>query len=277
MKDILTFNKVPVVPVIRLFGAIGMGGRLKSGFDFAGVVAAIEKAFAINKAMAVALVINSPGGSPAQSSLIYKRITQLKQEKEKPVFAFVEDAAASGGYYIACAADKIYCDESSILGSIGVVSAGFGFTEAIGKLGVERRVHTAGENKSILDPFQPEKEEDIQRLKNLQLEIHQTFKGVVRTSRGDRLADDPDLFTGAFWAGEQAVARGLADGIGDMRSILRGEYGDKVKLKVMPTGEKSWIARRLGMSSLPGGLADGLAEDVVATAKMRALWARMGL
>lgn len=260
------------MPVIRLFGAIGMGGRMRSGFDFTAVVGAIEKAFATKKAKAVALVINSPGGSPVQSSLIYKRITQLKAEKEIPVFAFVEDAAASGGYYISCAADKIFCDESSILGSIGVVSAGFGFTEAIDKLGVERRVHTAGENKSILDPFQPEKEEDIKRLKELQLEIHDTFKAVVRASRGDRLVDNPELFTGAFWAGHKAVELGLADGIGDIRSTLRGEYGDKVKLKVMPTGEKSWIARRLGMS-----LTEGLTEDVLATAQMRTLWARLGL
>jgi len=270
----------PLVPVVRLKGAIGMGGRLASGFDFAAVSGALEKAFSVKKAPAVALVINSPGGSPVQSSLIYQRICALKAEKEKKVFVFVEDAAASGGYYIACAGDEIYCDASSIVGSIGVISAGFGFPDALAKLGIERRVHAAGENKSVLDPFLPEKSEDVERLKELQLDIHQVFKQVVRASRGDKLDEtDKELFTGAFWTGSRAVKLGLADGIGEVRTILRGVYGEKTRLKVIPTVAKSKIQRMLGLKG-PGALEHfgaELAGGLVSAADERALWTRLGL
>ena len=262
-----------------------MGGRMSSGFDFAAVSEAIQKAFSYKHAPAVALIINSPGGSPVQSSLIYKRICALKVENKKKVFAFVEDAAASGGYYIACAADEIYCDQSSIVGSIGVISAGFGFPNAIAKLGVERRVYAAGENKSVLDPFLPEKKEDIKRLKELQLDIHEAFKGVVKASRGDRLDEtEKDLFTGAFWTGERSVKLGLADGIGEVRTTLREKYGEKVRLKVIPTVSKSRIQRMLGLKapldSLGApleSLGADLASGLVTAADERTLWARLGL
>jgi len=270
----------PLIPVIQLKGAIGMGGRFSSRFDFAAVSGALEKAFSIKKAPAVALVINSPGGSAVQSSLIYKRICALKAEKKKKVFAFIEDAAASGGYYIACAADDIYCDESSIVGSIGVIFAGFGFTEAIGKIGIERRVHTSGENKSILDPFKPEKKKDVDRLKSLGSDIHKTFRDVVEASRGDKLDEtEKELFTGAFWTGGRAVKLGLADGIGEVRTTLRGIYGEKIRLKVIPTVAKSKIQRMLGLQG-PGALdrlGVELAGGLVSAADERALWARLGL
>ena len=269
----LSLPRAPFVPVVRLTGAIGAGGRFRQGFDFEAVVGAIEKAFALKQARAVAFIVNSPGGSPVQSSLIYKRIRALKTEKGKRVFVFVEDVAASGGYYIACAGDEIFVDESSIVGSIGVISAGFGFQDAIAKLGVERRVHTAGENKMMLDPFQAEREEDVNRLLAIQAEVHETFKRVVRAARGNRLKDeDPDLFTGAIWAGQKAVDVGLADGVGDIRSVLRGRYGEKLKLKVIPTRPTGWLARRLGMAG-----REGLAGETLSALEARAHWARFGL
>ena len=190
----------PVVAVVRLAGIIGPSQPIRGGLNLAAVAPALEAAFAMKNAKAVALVINSPGGSPVQSSLIYKRIRQLAEEKSLPVYAFAEDVAASGGYMIACAADEIYADESSVIGSIGVVSAGFGFTGLIEKLGVERRVHTAGESKAMLDPFQPEKPDEVARLKALQEEVHENFKALVKKARGERLkADDPAIFSGEFW------------------------------------------------------------------------------
>ena len=192
----------PVVAVVRLAGIIGPSQPLRGGLNLAAVAGPLEAAFSLKGAKAVALIVNSPGGSPVQSSLIYKRIRSLAEEKELPVYAFAEDVAASGGYMIACAADEIYADESSVIGSIGVVSAGFGFTGLIEKLGVERRVHTAGESKAMLDPFQPEKEEDVKRLETLQRDVHENFKKLVRDARGDRLkVDDPAIFSGEFWAG----------------------------------------------------------------------------
>src|ERR1700757_3843976 len=218
-----------VVPVVRLSGVIGAVTPLRPGMTLAGVARILERAFSVRNAKAVALLINSPGGSPVQSRQIYLRIRQLATDKKLPVLAFVEDVAASGGYMIACAADEIFCDPSSILGSIGVVGGSFGLQELIKKIGVERRLYTAGEHKAMLDPFLPEDPDDVRRLKAIQREIHAIFIALVKASRGARLkgADDV-LFTGEYWAGETAVSLGLADAVGDLRSTLRGRFGEKV-------------------------------------------------
>src|SRR5213083_2389537 len=223
-----------VVPVVRLSGTIGAITPLRQGMTLAGVAKMLERAFATRNAKAVALVVNSPGGAPVQSRQIYLRIRQLAAEKKLPVLVFVEDVAASGGYMIACAGDEIFCDPSSILGSIGVVGGTFGFQELIKKIGVERRLYTAGAHKATLDPFLPENPDDVARLKSLQREIHAIFIALVKQSRGSRLkgADDA-LFTGEYWAGETSIALGLADAIGDLRSTLRARYGDKVLTPVI--------------------------------------------
>src|SRR4051795_6490210 len=221
-----------IVPVVRLSGVIGAVTPLRPGLTLAGIAKTLERAFATKHAKAVALVINSPGGSPVQSRQIYLRIRQLAAEKKLPVLVFVEDVAASGGYMIACAGDEIFCDPSSILGSIGVVGGSFGLQELIKKIGVERRLYTAGEHKAMLDPFLPENPDDVARLKTIQREIHAIFIALVKASRGARLKGAEDvLFTGEYWAGESSVSLGLADGIGDLRSTLRSRYGEKV---VMP-------------------------------------------
>src|SRR5437763_15173996 len=244
-----------VVPVVRLSGVIGSVTPLRPGMTLAGVSRTLERAFAMKQAKAVALVINSPGGSPVQSRQIYVRIRQLAAEKKLPVLVFVEDVAASGGYMIACAGDEIFCDPSSIMGSIGVVGGSFGFQELIRKIGVERRLYTAGEHKAMLDPFLPENPEDVARVKALQREIHGIFIALVKQSRGARLkgADDV-LFTGEYWAGETSVSLGLADAIGDLRSTLRARYGDKVLMPVIapPTGLLSGLLGR--KSGAPGTL-----------------------
>src|SRR6187401_3604885 len=217
-----------IVPVVRLSGVIGAVTPLRPGLTLAGVAKMLERAFGTRNARAVALVINSPGGSPVQSRQIYLRIRQLASEKKLPVLVFVEDVAASGGYMIACAGDEIFCDPSSILGSIGVVGGSFGFQELIKKIGVERRLYTAGVHKATLDPFLPENPDDVSRIKALQREIHAIFIALVKQSRGSRLKGPADtLFTGEYWAGETSVSLGLADAVGDMRSTLRTRYGDK--------------------------------------------------
>src|SRR5271169_1752756 len=223
-----------VVPVVRLSGVIGAVTPLRPGMSLAGVARMLERAFAVKNAKAVALVINSPGGSPVQSRQIYLRVRQLAAEKKLPVLVFVEDVAASGGYMIACAGDEIFCDPSSILGSIGVVGGSFGFQELIQKIGIERRLYTAGAHKAMLDPFLPENPDDVARVKALQREIHSIFIALVKQSRGGRLkgADDV-LFTGEYWAGDTSVSLGLADGIGDLRSTLRARYGDKVQMPLI--------------------------------------------
>lgn len=276
----------PVVAVVRLSGVIGPSQPLRGGLNLAGVAGPLQAAFSMKGVKAVALLINSPGGSPVQSSLIYKRVRSLAEEKGLPVYAFAEDVAASGGYMIACAADEIYADESSILGSIGVVSAGFGFTGLIEKLGVERRVHTAGESKAMLDPFQPERPEEVARLEALQRDVHENFKKLVRTSRGERLkSDDPELFSGAFWAGEGAVARGLADGIADLRGKMRDLFGKEVKLRLVAAKTPWWRpGGGVGSSSAEGfferfgaGFAAELGDGLIAAAEKRSLWSRFGL
>src|SRR3978361_863281 len=257
-----------VVPVVRLSGVIGAVTPLRPGMSLSGIARTLERAFATRNAKAVALVINSPGGSPVQSRQIYLRIRQLATEKKLPVLAFVEDVAASGGYMLACAGDEIFCDPSSILGSIGVVGGTFGFQELIKKIGVERRLYTAGEHKAMLDPFLPEDPDDVARIKALQREIHAIFIALVKQSRGARLkgADDV-LFTGEYWAGETSISLGLADAIGDLRATLRARYGDKGRTPVIApaTGMLSGLFGRKSagagaLTSLDGiaGLPDEL-------------------
>ncbi|MFC7705678.1 S49 family peptidase [Plastorhodobacter daqingensis] len=267
MKRFIPFLKTPPrVALVRLSGTIASGGRPGSALNDAAVAPLIERAFRRGKPDAVALVINSPGGAPVQTALIAGRIRRLAEERKVKVHAFVEDVAASGGYWLATAADDIWIDESSIVGSIGVVSAGFGFHGLIERFGVERRVHTAGRSKSFMDPFRPEKTEDVARLKSMMEPIHQAFIDQVRARRGERLSKDTDLFTGDIWVGRQAVSVGLADGIGHPLPKLKELYGPKVE--VMPYGMRRPILSRLGMRAA-GGVMD-LAED-------RALWARYGL
>jgi signal peptide peptidase SppA len=271
-------STIVTIPVVRLHGAImSGGGPMRSSLSLASSAGLIEKAFAFD-APAVALSINSPGGSPVQSRLIFKRIRDLALEKNKKVLVFVEDVAASGGYMIAIAGDEIIADPSSIVGSIGVVSASFGFPELMKKIGVERRVHTAGKNKSVLDPFKPEKKEDIDRLKALQLEIHDTFIDLVRTRRGAKLRDDPDMFTGLFWTGKKGLELGLVDALGDMRSVLKERYGPKTQLKVI-SAQRGLLSRfspfgsSIGAAHIAASAADGLID----AAQERALWSRFGL
>ena len=271
-----------IVPVVRLSGVIGAVTPLRPGMTLAGVARTLERAFGMKQAKAVALVINSPGGSPVQSRQIYTRIRQLAAEKKLPVLVFVEDVAASGGYMIACAGDEIFCDPSSIMGSIGVVGGSFGFQELIRKIGVERRLYTAGEHKAMLDPFLPEDPEDVARVKALQREIHAIFIALVKQSRGARLkgADDV-LFTGEYWAGETSVSLGLADAIGDLRSTLRARYGDKVLTPVVapPTGLLSSLLGRksagAGTIASLDGIA-GLPDELISALESRAIWAKFG-
>jgi signal peptide peptidase SppA len=266
-----------VVPVVRLSGVIGAVTPLRPGMSLAGVARMLERAFSVKNAKAVALVINSPGGSPVQSRQIYLRIRQLAEEKKLPVLVFVEDVAASGGYMIACAGDEIFCDPSSILGSIGVVGGSFGFQELIKKVGVERRLYTAGAHKAMLDPFLPENPDDVTRLKALQREI---FISLVKQSRGARLkgADDV-LFTGEYWAGQTSVSLGLADAIGDLRSTLRGRYGEKVQTPLIAPAS-GMLSGLLGRRS-PGAMevwegASNLPEAAISAFEARAIWAKFG-
>ncbi|MCV0385622.1 MAG: S49 family peptidase [Nitrobacter sp.] len=270
-----------VVPVVRLSGVIGAVTPLRPGMMLAGVAKTLERAFAVDNAKAVALVVNSPGGSPVQSRQIYLRIRQLSREKEIPVLVFVEDVAASGGYMIACAGDEIFCDPSSIMGSIGVVGGSFGFTELMRKIGVERRLYTAGEHKATLDPFLPENPDDVARLKAIQREIHATFIELVKASRGERLKGTDDLlFTGEYWAGERSVALGLADAIGDLRSTLRARFGEKVATPVIApsTGLLSGLlGRKAGAGTLTS--LDGMAampDELISALETRAIWAKFG-
>jgi signal peptide peptidase SppA len=267
-----------VVPVVRLQGAIGMNGPIRTGLSLASAAIPLEKAFSVKKAPAVALIVNSPGGSPVQSRLIFKRIRDLAREKEKDVLVFVEDVAASGGYMIAVAGDEIFVDPSSIVGSIGVVAAGFGFTEMIRKIGVDRRVYTAGEKKVILDPFQPEVPEDIDYLKTLQQEIHETFIDLVKSRRGDVLADDPEMFSGKFWTGRTAVELGLVDAVGDLRGVIRERYGDKAEPKLI-SAPRGLFGRKagVGVGLKADRLVEGLGNELLSSVEERALWARYGL
>jgi signal peptide peptidase SppA len=266
----------PVVAVIRLAGVIGALGPLRAGLTLSGLASQIERAFKLPRLTAVALAVNSPGGAPVQAALIGGRIRALAEEKEIPVIAFAEDVAASGGYWLACAADEIYADENSIIGSIGVISSGFGFQDLLQRVGVERRLHTAGDKKSMLDPFTAEDPKDVARLKSLQKEIHESFKDQVRERRGDRLkGSDKVLFSGEFWTGRKAVELGLIDGLGDLRGVLRQRYGEMLRLKRLDGG-RPWWRRRLPVgSALPA--PQDWAAGLLAAAEERALWSRYGL
>lgn len=268
-------NPPPVVAVLRLAGMIGGGGRLRPGLNMSTMAGPIEAAFKLKHLKAVALAINSPGGSPVQSSLIARRIRALAEEKEVPVIAFVEDVAASGGYWLACAADEIYVDEASIIGSIGVVSGGFGFDEWIREHRISRRVYTAGARKGMLDPFRAEDAEDVARLQRVLDEIHETFKDHVRSRRGERLkGDENTLFSGEFWTGREGIALGLADGTGEIRSVLRARYGDDVRLRRVGV-RQSRLKRLLGI----GPVTDPRAwtDAVVDAIEERTAWRRFGL
>ncbi|MCO4842473.1 MAG: S49 family peptidase [Yoonia sp.] len=264
MKKYIPFMKSePFVAVIRLQGQITNGGR---GLDNPSLGPVIEKAFSKGKPAAVALEINCPGGSPVQSSLIAANIRRLADEKKIPVFAFVEDVAASGGYWLACAADEIFVDDCSITGSIGVISAGFGLQELIGQYGVERRVYTAGKSKSMLDPFKKENPADVKRLKGWLENIHENFISYVKTRRGSKLSNSPDLFTGEVFIGQQGVDQGLVDGVGHLAPVMKARFGDKVKFKRY--GQKRGLLSRFGAKVI---------DDAVAVVEDRAAFARFGL
>lgn len=256
-------NPPPVVPVLRLAGTIGAGPF--GGLTLTQLAPAIERLFRRDDAAAVAIVVNSPGGSPVQSALIAGRIRALAEEKKLTVFAFAEDAAASGGYWLATAADEIYADPSSIIGSIGVISSGFGFPDFIQRLGIERRVHTAGTRKGMLDPFRPEQEADVARLEAIMGDMHVAFRDQVRRRRGDRLkADDETLFSGEFWTGRRALELGLIDGLGDIRGVMRARFGEKVRLLPVAV-DRRWWRRRSAVG------------EALARLEERLAWARIGL
>ncbi|MDC0234439.1 S49 family peptidase [Candidatus Pelagibacter sp.] len=263
------FKKKKTVAHIKLSGVIGNAGKFKQGIDFAGQEELIKKAFSLKKAICVAITINSPGGSPVQSHLIYGLIRQEAKKNQKKVIVFAEDVAASGGYLIACAGDEIYANSSSIIGSIGVIYSSFGFTELIKKIGVERRVHTAGKNKSTLDPFMEEKKEDIERLKKIQLDLHKDFINVVENSRGSKLIkSEVELFSGEFWSGSKAKDLGLVDGIGDAHQVLKEKFGDNVVVKKFEK-TKGWLSQKLSSSN---NQVDQLANIL----DERSIWQRYG-
>jgi serine protease SohB len=275
------FKRGPVVPVVRLTGVIGAGTPLRQSLSLANVATTLERAFAMADD-SIAIVVNSPGGSPVQSRQIFQRIRDLAREKNVRVYMFAEDVAASGGYLILCAGDEIYADSSSILGSIGVIYAGFGFVELIHKIGVERRVHTAGEKKMMLDGFQPENPDDIARLKRIQADIHADFIALVRDRRGNRIeAAGDQLFTGEFWAGRRALELGLIDGLNDVRTKMKERYGPKVRLRLVSSERGLFRRRSPGVlsafdASLAGLSPMSIAEDAISALEARAIWARFG-
>lgn len=274
------FHRPPVVAVLRLSGAIAPSPRLRGALNLATLSGPLAHAFTAPNVVAVALAINSPGGAAAQSSLIFRRIRALAEETKRPVFAFAEDVAASGGYMLACAADEIYANESSIIGSIGVISAGFGFPDLLTRLGIERRVHAMGARKGMLDPFRPERAEDVAQLEAVQRHIYGAFTALVRERRGARLAADEELlFSGAFWSGIEAERLGLVDGIGDLRQVMRARFGPKTRLKVFGA-RRPWWRRRLVRVAEPEALPRAAApwpEEMREMLETSALWARYGL
>jgi signal peptide peptidase SppA len=264
------FKKKKIISHIKLTGIIGNVGKFRQGIEYSGQEDIIKKAFSVKKAQAVAVTINSPGGSPVQSHLIYKFIREQAKKHKKKVIVFAEDVAASGGYLIACSGDEIYANSSSIIGSIGVIYSSFGFKDLIQKIGVQRRVYTAGKNKSTLDPFLEEKDEDIKRLKNIQLELHQDFIDVVEESRGAKLNKESgiELFSGEFWSGKKAVELGLIDGIGNAEQILREKFGEKVQIKKFEK-TKGWLAKKLSTS-------EDHADKLISILEERSIWQRYG-
>ena len=281
MDKLTSFGKRrPVVAVLALNGVIGQMGGLRRGLSIGSIEKRLESAFSVRRLVAVAVSINSPGGAPVQSDLIAKRLRDLATEKDIPVFAFIEDVAASGGYWLACAGDEIYACNSSIVGSIGVVSGGFGFTDLIGKLGIERRLYTSGEKKAMNDPFGPEKPSEVKHLKALQKDIHNDFISMVKINRGERLNGAHNkLFTGSYWTGRQALELGLIDGIGDIRNVMREKFGKNIRFKFFDEN-RSWLQRRLSTQNrfISGKGNDlGLARDLVVAIEERFLWNRFGL
>ena len=269
------FSKSVNIPTLRLSGVIGQAGMFRSGLTLNSLDKLINKLFSDKKCPAVALIINSPGGSPTQSSLIAERIISKSKEKKKKVLAFVEDVAASGGYWLACAADEIFIDQNSVVGSIGVISPGFGFVEFIKKFGIERRVYTSGKSKSFLDPFKAEKKEDIKRLKIIQEQIHENFISYVKNRRGLKIKknQETEIFSGLFWVGQKAIDLGLADEIGSIHEIIKQRFGKKAKIKIIDQ-KKSFIQRRLS-SSLPNSIFD--TDRAIEKLEEKALWSRYGL
>jgi len=272
----------PVVPVVRLTGIVGFSTPLRPGLSLAGIARTLDRAFAMRGSPAVALSINSPGGSPVQSHLIFRRVRELAKEHKRQVIAFIEDAGASGGYMIACAADEIVADPHSIVGSIGVVGGSFGFDKLIAKLGIDRRLYTSGEHKAMLDPFLPENPDDVERLKKLQREIHDDFIALVKSRRAGKLSGPQDeLFSGAYWTGRRALELGLVDAIGDLREVLRERFGDKLVTPLVTAERGFWGRRRLGVGrggDAPAALTQfGLAEELISALEARAMWARYGL
>ncbi|MEM1048091.1 MAG: S49 family peptidase [Pseudomonadota bacterium] len=262
-----------IIPTVRMSGVISPSSGLRPNLNLAGVAPALDKAFKIKEAPAVAILVNSPGGSPVQSRLIYQRVRSLAEEKEKQVLVFVEDVAASGGYMIALAGDEIFADPTSVVGSIGVVAAGFGFVDLIEKIGVERRVYTAGKNKVILDPFQPKKQQDVDHLLGLQEDMHEIFIDMVKERRGDLLREDEDLFSGLFWTGRKARDFGLVDDLGDLQSVLRSKFGEDAKPRLITT-ERGFPFRRSGVGGVRPYIS---ADDILSSLEERALLARYGL
>ena len=273
-------NPPPVVAVVPLSGVIGRLGGLQRGLTMRGLAETLRRAFELDDAKAVAIVVDSPGGSPVQSALIARRIRVLAAEKKLPVYAFAEDVAASGGYWLLTAGDELFADESSIIGSIGVVAGSFGFPQALQRLGVERRLYTSGTHKAALDPFSPEKPEEVQHLRSILEETHETFRRHVRERRAGKLNGDEDvLFSGRFWTGRQALDLGLIDGLGDVRTVMRAKFGEKVRLRLIGDGRR-WWRRRLGLPGTHGrdlhGL-EGLPERLLAAVEERLMWGRYGL
>ena len=265
----------PLISVIRLNGVIS-SGTARSGLSINSLSKNFDQAFKQKGLKAVVLDINSPGGSPVQSSLIYKYIRRLSNEKKIPVISFVQDVAASGGYWLACTGDEIFADSNSIIGSIGVISGGFGFKELIKKIGIERRMYTSGEQKSFLDPFLAEKQSDVDHLKSLQEEIHLEFKNLVRDRRKNKLSKEENkLFTGKFWTGNKALELGLIDGIGDINTVMKSRYGEKVRFRIFDS-DKSWIRRKFGLGYASNNRYQW-SDHIIDSIESRLLWSRFGL
>jgi signal peptide peptidase SppA len=272
-------NPPPVVAVVPLTGIIGRLGPFQRGLSLSGLAGTLERAFKLDDAKAVAILVNSPGGSPVQSALIARRIRALAQEHGRPVYAFAEDVAASGGYWLLTAGDEIWADESSIVGSIGVAAGSFGFPEVLKRLGVERRMYTAGAHKGALDPFRAEKPEDVQHLQSILEETHEVFRRQVRERRQGKLkGTEEELFSGRFWAGRTALELGLIDGLGDVRAVMREKFGDRVRLRLVGDSRR-WLRRRLGLPDvrLAAGSPDDLVESLIGVVEERLMWNRFGL
>ena len=278
--SLLTFGfggTKPVIAVLRLDGVIGKVGAMKSGLTLCSLNKLIEKMFKTERLKAVCLAINSPGGSPVQSELIASRIIELAKEKDIPVYSFIEDVAASGGYWLACAGDKIFANRSSIVGSIGVIAAGFGFHEAIEKLGIERRVYTQGKTKSVLDPFQPEKESDVKIIKKIQKDIHDHFIDTVKERRGGKLTQtDEIIFNGEFWSGQTALDYGLVDGIDSLYSFIQEKFGDEVKIEYIEQ-KQSWFKKRFGVSLQSKEFTDNLASSLIESAEKKLIQSKFDI